>query len=342
VVAVLCAFIQKWDERSPGPSKRVTLDVQAALSLIGSLPHIEFTLEGVALTGANLPGLDFSYAIFDRVILTELDARGLDLTYAQFSDVILSDANLDGAFLDEAFLEFHTLRQVSLKSVSREGAYIAADTIQGVTGSRADGTPLEIRSLSAEDETIGFSTELGLKEEPAAETPESGADPGSGTGLPHVPQASSGPEEPTVRDLQERLWRLAKETAWNERPLKSELESLAAVLPPGERLIGICRLPIRVTNAYTFTVTDRSLYLSFDNETKYWKDLRDRAPERFRVGDLVLCFPLTEVDTCTIIDRFFVLQIRNEPEITFKVSWASTYKVLVDKFFTTARNGMLS
>ena len=187
VVNVLCAFIQKWDERSPGPSKRVTPDVQAALSLIGSLPHIEFRLEGVALTSANLAGLDFSYAIFDRVMLTELDARGLDLTYAQFSDVILSDANLDGAFIDEAFLEFHTLRQVSLKGVSREGAYIAADTIQGVTGSRADGTPLEIRSLSAEDETIGFSTELGLKEEPAAETPEE-----------ELPESGSPDESPSA------------------------------------------------------------------------------------------------------------------------------------------------
>ena len=71
-----------------------------------------------------------------------------------FTDVILSDANLDGAFLDEAFLEFHTLRQVSLKGVSHKGAYIAADIIQGVTESHADGTPLEIRSLSAEDGTI--------------------------------------------------------------------------------------------------------------------------------------------------------------------------------------------
>jgi uncharacterized protein YjbI with pentapeptide repeats len=168
VVAVLCAFIQKWGQRSPSPSKRVTLDVQAALSLIGSLPHIEFRLEGVALTGADLAGLDFSYAIFDRVVLTELDARVLDLTYAQFNDVILSDANLDGAFLDEAFLEFHTLRNVSLKGVSREGAYIAANIIQGVTGSHADGTPLEIRSLSAEEEAVGFPAELGRKEEPAA------------------------------------------------------------------------------------------------------------------------------------------------------------------------------
>jgi hypothetical protein len=180
VVTVLCAFIQKWDERSPGPSKRVTRDVQAALSLIGSLPHIEFRLEGVSLTGANLAGLDFSYAIFDRVMLTELDAQILDLTYAQFSDVVLSDANLNGAFLDEAFLEFHTLSQVSLKGVSCEGAYIAADTIQSVTGSHADGTPLEIRSLSAEDETIGSPAEVDLKEElpaeaPQVELPESGS-----------------------------------------------------------------------------------------------------------------------------------------------------------------------
>jgi tetratricopeptide (TPR) repeat protein len=198
VVTVLCAFIQKWDERSPGPSKRVTLDVQAALSLIGSLPHIEFRLEGVALTGANLAGLDFSYAVFNRVMLTELDARVLDLTYAQFTDVILSDANLDGAFLDDAFLEFHTLRQVSLKGVSHEGAYIAANTIQSVTGSHADGTPLEIRSLSAEDETMRFSAEVGPKEELAGEAPEKLPESGS-------PDESSSAESGAILDAEAML-----------------------------------------------------------------------------------------------------------------------------------------
>ena len=229
VVTVLCAFIQKWDERSPGPSKRVTLDVQAALSLIGSLPHIEFRLEGVALTGANLAGLDFSYAIFDRVMLTELDARVLDLTYAQFSDVILSDANLDGAILDEAFLEFHTLRQVSLKGVSREGAYIAADTIQGVTGSRADGTPLEIRSLSAEDETMGFPAEVGLKEESAAEAPEDEL-PESGS-----PDESSSAESGTSLDVKAMLIeaRTAEEAGQWERARDAYQAILDATGPGG-------------------------------------------------------------------------------------------------------------
>ena len=332
VVNVLCAFIQNWDERSPGPSKRVTLDVQAALSLIGSLPHIEFRLEGVALTGANLAGLDLSYAIFDRVMLSELDARGLDLTYAQFSDVILSDANLDGAFLDEAFLEFRTLRQVSLKGVSREGAYIAADTIQDVTGSRADDAALEIHSLSAADETIGFSAALGLEEEPAGEATEE-----------ELLESGSPDESSVVQDSHERLWRVAKETAWIERPNKFDLGSLAAVLPPEERLIGICELPLRFMRSIcVFTITDRTLYLSAGQEHKHWKNLRDSAPERFRVGELVLGVPLTEVETCTITDDFFVLQIRNEPQIEFHVSQASSFKPLVDNFFNTARRGMQS
>ena len=91
-----------------------------------------------------------------------------------------------------------------------------------------------------------------------------------------------------------------------------------------------------------FTITDRTLYLSSGKEHKYWKKLRDSAPERFHVSDLVLGVPLTEVNTCTITDGFFVLQIRNEPEITFNVWLASTYKKQVDKFFNTARGGMLS
>ena len=146
-----------------------------------------------------------------------------------------------------------------------------------------------------------------------------------------------------MRDLHERLWQLAKETAWSERPGKSDLRSLAVVLPPGERLIGTCQLPFRMMADCVFTITDRTLYLSSGNEHKYWKNLRASAPERFHVGDLVLSVPLTEVDTCTITgDGFFVLQIRNEPEITFHVFQAYSCRELLDKFFNTARREMLS
>jgi hypothetical protein len=74
VVNGLCRFIEAWDALSPGLSKRVTPDIQAALTLIGTLPHNSFRLENVVLVGADLTGLDLNTAQWDRVTLTELQA----------------------------------------------------------------------------------------------------------------------------------------------------------------------------------------------------------------------------------------------------------------------------
>ena len=62
VVDALRALIQS-DARSSGPPKPVTVDVQAALTLIGSLPHRNLR-RNVALIGANLVGLNSAGATF--------------------------------------------------------------------------------------------------------------------------------------------------------------------------------------------------------------------------------------------------------------------------------------
>jgi tRNA A-37 threonylcarbamoyl transferase component Bud32 len=147
VTHYLCRFIQAWHELSPDPSKRVTPDAQAALTLLGSLPRdvrSYIRLEGMAIAGANLAGLDFRGAAFDRVELTELEATGVNLTSAWFRDVTLTDAVLDGACLDHADIIFAALRGVSLRRVSRHAAYIAGYRGEDVTATYADGTGFSI------------------------------------------------------------------------------------------------------------------------------------------------------------------------------------------------------
>jgi tRNA A-37 threonylcarbamoyl transferase component Bud32 len=147
VTHYLCRFIQAWHELSPDPSRRVTPDAQAALTLLGSLPRdvrSYIRLEGMVLAGANLAGLDFRGAAFDRVELTELEATGINLTSAWFREVTLADAVLDGACLDHADIIFAALRGVSLQRVSRHAAYIAGYRGEDVTATYPDGTGFSI------------------------------------------------------------------------------------------------------------------------------------------------------------------------------------------------------
>ena len=149
VVSHLCDFIHRQDARSPGRSERITPDIQAALSLIGTLPHGGFELADVMLTGANLSGLDFQGARLTRVTLTGLRATGINLTGAVFNDVTLADSVLDGARLDFARLHFRSLQGVSLVGVSRVDAHIRADIAKDVAAIDRDGAPLLISVTEA-------------------------------------------------------------------------------------------------------------------------------------------------------------------------------------------------
>lgn len=161
----------------------------------------------------------------------------------------------------------------------------------------------------------------------------------SDTDLPQVSRTISGPEEPIERDPLERLWHRAKEVAWSSRPFKSDLVHLAAVLPPEERVLGVCRLPFNLTFACSFVVTNRTLYLTCDGNYKQWKSVRENTPERFLVNERVISIPITAVDTCAITDGMFALQVAHEGAITFEMSGSKSYAVLVERFIDAARSG---
>jgi uncharacterized protein YjbI with pentapeptide repeats len=134
VVDELCAFIQ---ERAG--DGRVSPDIQAALTLIGTLPHDGFRLHDLVLLGVNLAGLNFSRSRLDRVALYEVDAAGINLAGVHWEDGLLADAVLDGATLDGALLHFLILRAVTMNGVSLAGANISADDVEEVTVTDING-----------------------------------------------------------------------------------------------------------------------------------------------------------------------------------------------------------
>ena len=158
VVPALCQFIEAWDTLTPGRAKRVSPDVQVALTILGSVGRDIFRapirLNNVVLRGANLVGLDFSNTDFNRVTLTELNARGINLSNARFRDVVLESAVLDSAHLEKASLEFSALRHVSLSGFSGTSVYVAAATVQDVTAISLNGTRLHILPLRVPEDAV--------------------------------------------------------------------------------------------------------------------------------------------------------------------------------------------
>jgi adenylate kinase len=130
VVGALRAFIQS-DALSSGPPKPVTVDVQAALTLIGSLPHRDLHLEDVVLTGANLVGLNFAGATFRGVTLRDVNATDVNLAGATFRDATLKDVNATGANLTGATFSDVSMTDTVLDRARLDGATLVLDTLAG-------------------------------------------------------------------------------------------------------------------------------------------------------------------------------------------------------------------
>ena len=135
VVAALAEFIRSGTRHA---EERITPDIQAALSLVGVLPHDNLDFTGVTLIGANLGGLDFSGARFNGAQLIELDAIGINLTGAHLRGAMIKGAVMKRARLDRANLRFAVLEHVSLSDATLVGANMDSSRMQDVDLSRAD------------------------------------------------------------------------------------------------------------------------------------------------------------------------------------------------------------
>jgi adenylate kinase len=165
VVGALRELIQS-GARSSEPPKPVTVDVQAALTLIGSLPHRGFQLDDVVLSGANLVGLNFAGVTFRGVTLSNVNAADANLTGATLSDVSMADTVLDRARLDGATLELDTLARGSYVGTSFVGATVTANRVQDV-----DLTQADVRGWSASLNTVEAHTGKDASSLSSAEPP---------------------------------------------------------------------------------------------------------------------------------------------------------------------------
>jgi tetratricopeptide (TPR) repeat protein len=180
VARALCRFIES-AAHSPDPLERVPADVQAALTLIGSLPHLGFYLEGVTLNGATLAGLNFARVTFHDVTLRDVNAAGLSLAGATLSDCAVVDTVLDRARLDKATLRLTELTRGSYAGTSFAGAAVTAVTMRDVDLSEAD--------LDGSTIQCGTAVNLRLPQSARGDRP---VDPAEGTPAPQLSAEGAG------------------------------------------------------------------------------------------------------------------------------------------------------
>lgn len=111
------------------------------------------------------------------------------------------------------------------------------------------------------------------------------------------PRAVVVPKAVATKRLEE-LWRVAKQTAWINRPNKIDLEYavLVDVLGERENIIGIRKVMANRDFHVVVTVTDACLYLSpMSGSYPGWLPLHGKAPSRFRRGELVIGIPLSSI-----------------------------------------------
>jgi hypothetical protein len=144
VVRALCQFVTlRCDGR--GGQNVVSEDVQAALTLIGTLPYAgRRELRNITLCGAIISGLDFSRTTFVRVSFIAVKATGTDLTHAVLEDCHMDDVVLDGARLDGAFLGLLSMRHVSMRRVSDQDTVYSWVDIEDVVATDLSDAPNQL------------------------------------------------------------------------------------------------------------------------------------------------------------------------------------------------------
>jgi tetratricopeptide (TPR) repeat protein len=176
VVTTLTGFIRTGTRRK----NPVTPDIQAALSLIGTLPHDDdLDFARITLIGADLGSLDFSKVDFSGAQLIGIKARGVNLTGTRLRNALIKDSVMDGARLDGASLRYAALEQVSLTGAKLVGVNMDSVRMQDVDLSRADLRNTRLVTSEADNVRLdgamvdGAHIELEARSAEAAEGPES-------------------------------------------------------------------------------------------------------------------------------------------------------------------------
>jgi hypothetical protein len=117
-------------------SKKVTVDIQAALTILGrrkieqdplgkKIDLRKANLPGIEIQGANLSGANLNRAYLSRAYLSGANLSEADLSEANLSRAYLSRANLSEAYLSEADLSEANLSGANLSEADLSGANLS-------------------------------------------------------------------------------------------------------------------------------------------------------------------------------------------------------------------------
>lgn len=141
---------------SPDDDRTVSLDVQAALTVIGRCSHLyarpsgsRLDLTHTILRGADLMEARLEVVDFEGAVLTEAD-----LTKAQMEGANLIGARLDGANLEEAWLFRAQLRGASLVSTRCCDAFMEEADMSNADLSDADFSAASLRKALFADAVV--------------------------------------------------------------------------------------------------------------------------------------------------------------------------------------------
>ena len=135
---------------------RLATDVQAALTVLGRMPHRPEIIWGADLTdaqlaGAELAGADLSAAALDGANLSSSWVVEANLSTAALTEANLSDARLDKANLSGALLSGSDLSGAWLAKANLTGAWLVRAKLTGAVlgGANLTGAHLEEVDLTA-------------------------------------------------------------------------------------------------------------------------------------------------------------------------------------------------
>jgi hypothetical protein len=168
-IEALSAFIRTSAPRPPQPAncpeQRVTVDIQAALTVLARRDpthdnRTRIDLSGSCLVLSNLPGADLRDASLSGADLRDAnlpgtnlhsaslggaDLRGADLTHTNLSGASLHGANLSGADLSTTYLPGANLRGASLRGANLRDASLSTTNLPDADLSAADLVGADLR-----------------------------------------------------------------------------------------------------------------------------------------------------------------------------------------------------
>ncbi|HET7012988.1 MAG TPA: pentapeptide repeat-containing protein, partial [Streptosporangiaceae bacterium] len=150
---VIDALARMLRSRANSQVERTGRDVQAALTLIGTLPREErpIDLSGIWLTGADLRNLNLSHSRLVNASFFDCQADGISLVGTDLYSADLVDMTANGASLRGAVLTAARLRRVSLRGASLAGSWLDGALLNDVDFSDANlsdaSIPMSVNNL---------------------------------------------------------------------------------------------------------------------------------------------------------------------------------------------------